>query len=116
MNTSLRRLALSAFAAGALLSALPAQAIGRLANVHLIDRDSGETLPVYRHRGEHWVAGRPGARYAISVRNAQPNRLMGVHVPAGVGLHEFFVGGRVGRGHAGDYGRRWSRLQSGSGA
>jgi len=78
MNTSLRRLALSAFAAGALLSALPAQAIGRLADVHVIDRDSGETLPIYRHRGEHWVAGRPGARYAISVRNAQPNRLMGV--------------------------------------
>ena len=86
MNTSLRRLALSAFAAGALLSALPAQAIGRLADVHLIDRDSGETLPVYRHRGEHWVAGRPGARYAISVRNAQPNRLMGVVSVDGVNV------------------------------
>ncbi|QBM27680.1 hypothetical protein [Hydrogenophaga pseudoflava] len=86
MNTSLRRLALSAFAAGALLSALPAQAIGRLADVHLIDRDSGETLPVYRYRGEHWVAGRPGARYAISVRNAQPNRLMGVVSVDGVNV------------------------------
>ena len=33
MNTSLRRLALSAFAAGALLSALPAQAIAKPYNV-----------------------------------------------------------------------------------
>lgn len=78
MNTTLRHLTLPAFAALALLSALPAQAIGRLADVQVIDRDSGETLPVYPHRGEHWVAGRPGARYAVSLRNAQPGRLMGV--------------------------------------
>ncbi|MFC3683228.1 hypothetical protein [Hydrogenophaga luteola] len=86
MNTSLSRLTLSAFVAGALLSALPVQAIGRLADVHVIDRDSGDTLPVYRHRGEHWVAGRPGARYAISVRNAQPNRLMAVVSVDGVNV------------------------------
>ena len=85
MNTS-RRLTLSAFAALALLSALPAQAIGRLADVNVIDRDSGETLPVYWHRGEHWVAGRPGARYAVSVRNAQPTRVMGVVSVDGVNV------------------------------
>lgn len=78
MNTTLRHLTLPTFAALALLSAPPAQAIGGLADVQVIDRDSGEALPVYRHRGEHWVAGRPGARYAVSVRNAQPGRLMGV--------------------------------------
>lgn len=86
MNTTLRHLTLPAFAALALLSALPAQAIGRLADVQVIDRDSGETLPVYRHRGEHWIAGRPGARYAVSVRNAQPNRLMGVVSVDGVNV------------------------------
>ena len=86
MNTPLRRLALPALSALALLSAPPAQAIGRLADVHVIDRDSGETLPVYSHRGEHWVAGRHGARYAISVRNAVPGRLMGVVSVDGVNV------------------------------
>jgi hypothetical protein len=99
MNTSLRRFTLSALAAGALLSALPAQAIGRLAEVQVIDRDSGETLPVYRHRGEHWVAGRPGARYAISVRNAQPDRLMGVVSVDGVNV----VSGRTAAWHQTGY-------------
>lgn len=60
------------------MSALPAHAVGGVADVQLIDRDSGETLSVYRHQGEHWVAGRPGARYAVSVRNATPGRVLSV--------------------------------------
>lgn len=86
MYTTLRQLTLPAFAALALLTMPPAQAIGRLADVHLIDRDSGETLPIHWHQGEHWVAGRPGARYAVSVRNAQPGRLMGVVSVDGVNV------------------------------
>ena len=86
MNLSLRRLALPALAALTLLSALPAQAIGRLADINVIDRDSGETLPVYPHRGEFWVAGRPGARYAVSVRNTLHERLMGVVSVDGVNV------------------------------
>ena len=77
-NPTTRRLALSAFAALALCSALPAQAIGRIGDVQVIDRDSSEVLPVYRHRGEYWVAGRPGARYAVSIQNKQRDRLLGV--------------------------------------
>jgi hypothetical protein len=73
-----RRLTLSALAALALLSALPAQALGRLGDVQVIDRDSSEVLPVYRHSGEYWVAGRPGARYAVSIQNQQGGRLLGV--------------------------------------
>jgi len=65
---------------------LPAHAVGGLTDVQLIDRDSGETLPVYRHRGEHWVAGRPGARYAVSVRNATPGRVLGVVSVDGVNV------------------------------
>lgn len=82
----IRRLTLSALAAMALCAALPAQAIGRLADIQVIDRDRGETLPVYWHRGEHWVAGRPGARYAVSVRNALPGRIMGVVSVDGVNV------------------------------
>lgn len=89
MNTTrhtLRRLALPALAALAVLGALPAHAIGRLADVNIIDRDSGETLPVYQHRGEYWVAGRPGARYAVSVRNALSGRVMTVVSVDGVNV------------------------------
>lgn len=86
MNTTLRRFTLPALAALALLGAVPAHAVGRLADINVIDRDSGETLPVYQHRGEHWVAGRPGARYAVSVRNALPGRIMGVVSVDGVNV------------------------------
>ena len=86
MNTTLRRFTLPALAALALLGAVPAHAVGRLADVNLIDRDSGETLSVYRHQGEYWVAGRPGARYAVSVRNALPGRIMGVVSVDGVNV------------------------------
>jgi hypothetical protein len=82
----LRRLALTVTAALSLLGALPAHAVGRLADIQVIDRDSGETLTVYRYRGEQWVAGRPGARYAVSVRNATRGRVMGVVSVDGVNV------------------------------
>jgi len=69
-----------------LLAAPHAHAVGRLFDVQVIDRDSGETLSVYRHKGEHWVAGRPGARYAVSVRNATSARLLGVVSVDGVNV------------------------------
>lgn len=83
---TLRSLALAALAAAALSATLPAQAVGRLTDVQVIDRDSGETLSIYRHRGEHWVAGRPGARYAISVRNTTGERVMAVTSVDGVNV------------------------------
>ena len=72
------RLALSLLASLAVLGPLPAQALGRLTDIQVIDRDSGEILPVTRHRGDHWVAGRPGARYAVSIQNRQGGRVLGV--------------------------------------
>jgi hypothetical protein len=65
-------------AVNSLLGTAPAHAVGRLMDVNMIDRDSGATLPVYRHDGQWWVAGQPGARYAIAVRNATGARLLGV--------------------------------------
>ena len=80
------RCALPLAAMLAALSAAPAHAVGRLADIQVIDRDSGETLNVYRHQGEHWVAGRPGARYAVSVRNATGGRVLGVVSVDGVNV------------------------------
>jgi hypothetical protein len=79
-------LGLAALTAASLFTTLPAQALGRLTDVQVIDRDSGETLTVHRHRGEHWVAGRPGARYAVSVRNATGERVMAVTSVDGVNV------------------------------
>jgi hypothetical protein len=86
MKPLARLLSASALASALLLSALPAQAIGRLVDVHVIDRDSGARLPVYRHQGQWWIAGRPGARYAIELRNASGERLLGVIAVDGVNV------------------------------
>lgn len=81
-----RRLALVALGALALLPALPAQAVGRIADLQVIDRDSGETLPIYRHQGEYWIAGRPGARYALQLGNTGGGRVLAVTSVDGVNV------------------------------
>ena len=55
-----------------------AHAIGRLVDVQVVDRDSGETLTPIAWRGEWWVAGRPGARYAVTLINRSGQRALGV--------------------------------------
>ena len=68
------------------LASAPAHGVGRLADVTIIDRDSGVVLPVHHAHGEYWVAGRPGARYAISVRNRLGERLLAVPSVDGVNV------------------------------
>jgi hypothetical protein len=65
---------------------LNAWSVGSLANVEVLNRDSGETLPVYRHHGEYWVAGTPGARYAVVVRNLRGERVLAVTSVDGVNV------------------------------
>ena len=67
-------------------AALPALAVGRLADITVIDRNTGATLPVYTHRGEYWVAGTPGTRYAISVRSKLGQRLLAVAAVDGINV------------------------------
>lgn len=78
------------FALALLLAAagvtLPAHAVGSLADVTVIDRQSGATLPVYRHRGEYWVAGQYGAKYAVLVRNRLGERVLAVTAVDGVNV------------------------------
>ncbi len=63
-----------------------AWSVGSLASVEVLNRDSGETLPVYRHHGEYWVAGTPGARYAVVVRNLRGERVLAVTSVDGVNV------------------------------
>jgi hypothetical protein len=78
--------ALTALAAVLSLTSLPAQAIGRLADVTIVDRDTGATLPVHYAKGEYWVAGRPGARYAVTVHNRTGERVLAVPSVDGVNV------------------------------
>jgi hypothetical protein len=66
--------------------AIEAQAVGSLANIQIIDRDTGKVLPTYRCRGEYWVAGRPGARYSIQIQNYRGPRLLAVTAVDGINV------------------------------
>ncbi|HMT65867.1 MAG TPA: hypothetical protein PKE22_13525, partial [Ottowia sp.] len=85
MKTVCALLGTIALATGTLLAA-PAHAVGRLVDVNLIDRDSGARLPVYRHDGQWWAAGRPGGRYAVELRNTTGARVLGVMSVDGVNV------------------------------
>jgi hypothetical protein len=63
-----------------------AQGMGSLAEIAIIDRDSGAVLSAHFYRGEYWVAGSPGARYAIEIRNRVGERLLAVTSVDGVNV------------------------------
>jgi hypothetical protein len=65
---------------------IEAQAAGRLAEVQIIDRDTGSVLPMYRSHGEYWVAGRPGARYSIMIQNRRGERILAVTAVDGINV------------------------------
>lgn len=84
-----RRHLLAACAGLALLSlgcAPAAYADGRLVQVDVVDRDTGETLHVYRDHGKPVIAGRPGARYAVRVVNRSGERVMAVVAIDGINI------------------------------
>ena len=53
-------------------------AAAALAVVQVIDRTTGQTLETWRHRGRLYVAGTPGNRYAVSLRNRSEGRVLTV--------------------------------------
>jgi hypothetical protein len=46
--------------------------------VRVIDRDTHRVLPLYGHRGELWLPGEPGSRYALELFNLSGKRLLNV--------------------------------------
>jgi hypothetical protein len=79
MKSALFGLVLAGFAANAL-------ALGRIANVQIVDRETGAVLTPYRYRGEYWVAGTPGNRYAVLIRNDRGDRLLAVAAVDGINV------------------------------
>ena len=76
MPTRRAFVALATAAAAAALFAPPVFAIGSLVEMELLDRSQNELLPTYYARGAAWVAGRPGSRYAIRLRNRSAARVL----------------------------------------
>ncbi|NRF66923.1 hypothetical protein HLB44_08005 [Aquincola sp. S2] len=63
-----------------------ARPYGGLAALEVYDRDSGQVLPTYHHDGRRFVPGRPGARYALRLRNLTGARVLVVLSVDGVNV------------------------------
>ena len=66
--------------------AMQACARGGLADVRVVSRDTGAVLETHWYRGEYWVAGNPGERYAIEIRNRLGERLLAVTSVDGINV------------------------------
>lgn len=65
-------------AAGACIAAcacVPAFSRPRV-NLEVLDRDGGQWLEPVSHRGERWIAGIPGHRYAVRLTNTSSRRVL----------------------------------------
>ncbi len=47
-----------------------------LVKLDVIDRDSGQWLAEYAHRGQTWIAGMPGHRYSVRLTNTTGQRVL----------------------------------------
>lgn len=67
-------------------SSLAAQAVGRMADLAVVDRSSGRELPVHWHEGRAYVVGKPGSEYQVVVRNRAGEDLLAVVSVDGVNV------------------------------
>src|SRR5471032_73048 len=51
---------------------------GTLADLAVVDRNTGQRLQTHYHQGRYWIAGTPGNKYAVSVNNKSGQRVMTV--------------------------------------
>jgi hypothetical protein len=72
--------------AGALAVEAHAQPLGGLAEIAIIDRETGVALSPHYYRGEYWIAGRPGAKYSIEIHNRLGERLLAVTSVDGINV------------------------------
>lgn len=91
----------------ALAASAEAGAVGSLARVSVVDRDNGVTLRTYYARGEYWVAGDPGAHYAIEIRNCAGARLLAVTSVDGINVLSGDTAGFEQAGYVFDPGERY---------
>ena len=66
--------------------ALPASAVGHRVDLAILDRATGNELPVHWHEGRAYVVGRPGNEYQVVVRNRRGEDLLAVVSVDGVNV------------------------------
>ena len=76
----------SIFAAMLFCCAAPAVEAALVADLSIVNRSTGERLPTYRHGGRLYVAGKPGDRYALELRNRTGERVLTVVSVDGVNV------------------------------
>ena len=59
---------------------------GALVDVAVVDRATGERIPVLAHRGRMYVAGTPGAKYSLLITNRTGERVLTVASVDGVNV------------------------------
>jgi hypothetical protein len=59
---------------------------GEIAQVSVIDRDTGAVLTPHYYHGEYWIAGRPGANYAVEIHNRMDEQVLAVASVDGVNV------------------------------
>ena len=79
----------------------------RMADVNIVDRTTGRTLPIYWHDGQAYVAGKPGNEYSVTVRNRQGVDLLAVVSVDGVNV---LTGQTANAGQGGYVVSSWARL------
>jgi hypothetical protein len=67
--------------------------------VKILDRKTGEVLPVYWHAGECHVAGEPGREYEIRVRNRTGARVLAVTSVDGINIITGHTAAPLGSGY-----------------
>jgi hypothetical protein len=86
-SRSLRRRTVLAMVAATLGCAdARAYAPADLVDLAIVDRETGQQLQVWRHRGRLFVAGEPGARYSLRVTNNTGGRVLVVMSVDGVNI------------------------------
>lgn len=104
-----RQLLAGVAAGGALFAATGCAAAPAfdLATLEVYDRDSGQVLPTYTRHGRTWVPGRPGARYALRLRNHGDHRLLVVLSVDGINVISGQTADWSQTGYVLDAGRRY---------
>jgi hypothetical protein len=59
---------------------------GTAVQLEILDRKTGEVLPVHWHDGERYVAGEPGREYEVRLRNQGESRMLAVTSVDGINV------------------------------
>lgn len=78
LNQKLETMMKTLLATLLLACCIPFAGAAALAEVQVVDRTTGQHLETWRHRGRLYVAGTPGNRYAVSLRNRSDGRVLTV--------------------------------------